>query len=251
MSTQQPIKEVLARRIAGEIILSNKPGQTMRKWREAFNVSQTKLAEKLSVSPSVISDYESGRRKSPGTVFVKRFVVALISIDEDEGGRFLRQLARLIATVSDAIIDIKEFPVPVKAEKICKAVNGIVLASEDRLNRDIHGYTIIDSIKAIQTLSGTDFLQIFGSTTERALIFTGVEHGRSPMVAVRVHPLKPGVVVIQGSIHDAREVDKLGTMLAELEQIPFILSKAPTVEKLIRSLNELYKSIITGKMTKE
>jgi predicted transcriptional regulator len=65
MSVSPSVREVLARRIAGEIILSNKPGATMRKWRELFAVSQTTLSDKMLLSSSVISDYESGRRKSP------------------------------------------------------------------------------------------------------------------------------------------------------------------------------------------
>ncbi|HVP16404.1 MAG TPA: hypothetical protein VMT42_03460, partial [candidate division Zixibacteria bacterium] len=80
---------VLARRIAGEIILSSKPGATMRKWRELFAVSQMRLSDKMTVSSSVISDYESGRRPSPGTKFVRRFVWALLKIDEEKGGRFI------------------------------------------------------------------------------------------------------------------------------------------------------------------
>ena len=64
MSVSPSLREVLARRIAGEIILSSSPGATMRKWRELFAVSQISLSEKMALSPSVISDYESGRRKS-------------------------------------------------------------------------------------------------------------------------------------------------------------------------------------------
>jgi len=125
MSISQSVKDVLARRIAGEIILSNNPGVTMKKWRETFDITQIHIADKLKVSPSVISDYESGRRRSPGTIFVKKFVNALILIDEEEGGHLLRGLSRLTATISDAIIDIREFLVPVKAERICQAVNGV------------------------------------------------------------------------------------------------------------------------------
>ncbi|MEM2805227.1 MAG: helix-turn-helix domain-containing protein, partial [Candidatus Bathyarchaeia archaeon] len=84
MSVSPSVREVLARRIAGEIILSNKPGATMRKWRELFAISQTTLSDKMMLSPSVISDYESGRRKSPGTRFVRRFVWALLKIDEEK-----------------------------------------------------------------------------------------------------------------------------------------------------------------------
>ncbi len=243
MPISQSVKDNLARRIAGEIILSNNPGSTMRKWREAFDITQIHIADKLGLSPSVISDYESGRRRSPGTIFVKKFVNALISIDEEEGGHLLRELSRLTSTVSDSIIDIREFLIPVKAERICQAVDGVPMACSELLSRDICGYTIIDSIKAIQTLTGTDFYQIFGSTTERALIFTGVTSGRSPMVAVRVHPLKPRMVVI----HRPKNVDKLAIQLAEAEQIPLVLSRMSSVDELVRSLSELYRSITSTK----
>jgi len=51
-------KEQLAKMIAGEVVLSDDPGQTLRKWREIFGVTQTDLAHQLSISPSVVSDYE-------------------------------------------------------------------------------------------------------------------------------------------------------------------------------------------------
>ncbi|MEM3641426.1 MAG: helix-turn-helix domain-containing protein, partial [Candidatus Bathyarchaeia archaeon] len=114
MSVSPSVREVLARRIAGEIILSSKPGATMRKWRELFAVSQVTLSERMVLSPSVISDYESGRRKSPGTKFVRRFVWALLKIDEERGSRFIREFARLTSSPSMAILDIREFPIPVR-----------------------------------------------------------------------------------------------------------------------------------------
>jgi putative transcriptional regulator len=237
MSVPEPIKEVVARRIAGEIILSNDPGATMRKWREIFRILQTQLADELSVAPSVISDYEGGRRRSPGTKFVKRFVKTLIAIDESKGGYLLRDLARLTRNTSDALVDIREYSVPMKAEKFCKIVDGIPVAGKQLLTREIYGYTVIDSIKAISTLSGADFYQIFGSTTERALIFTNVTHGRSPMVAVRVHHLKPRMVII----HGPEKIDELAIRLADIEQIPLILSKKNSLEELLRSIRE-YRS---------
>ena len=76
------IRNTLAEKIAGEITLSPKPGQTIRKWREIFKISQTELARFLNLSPSVICDYESGRRKSPGIQNIKKFVKAFLEIDE-------------------------------------------------------------------------------------------------------------------------------------------------------------------------
>ena len=90
LSTPPSMQEIMARKIAGEIILSKESGVAMKKWRELFAVSQNRLSEKMLLSPSVISDYESGRRKKPGTLFVKRFVWALLAIDRERGGSFLQ-----------------------------------------------------------------------------------------------------------------------------------------------------------------
>jgi len=81
------IKNALSEKIAGEITLSPKPGQTIRKWRNVFDISQTELANHLKLSPSVISDYESGRRKSPGIQTIKKVIGALIEIDEKKTWR--------------------------------------------------------------------------------------------------------------------------------------------------------------------
>ena len=40
-------KNTLSEKIAGDITLSPKPGQTIRKWREIFDISQSELARFL------------------------------------------------------------------------------------------------------------------------------------------------------------------------------------------------------------
>ena len=91
MTVRRSIREALARKIAGEVIFSNMPGKTLKKWREIFNITQTRIAEDLKISPSVISDYEGGRR-SPGTRYVKRIIEGIISIEASTGGHLLREL---------------------------------------------------------------------------------------------------------------------------------------------------------------
>lgn len=243
MSVSQDTIDIITRRIAGDIILSSEPSKTLKKWREIFNITQTRLAEALEVSPSVISDYEGGRRRSPGTTFVRRFVKSLITIDKEEGSKIIRELSRLVVSTADAIVDFVEFPVPIKGRMICTIVRGLPLACEELLEREVYGYTIVDSIRAIRTLSGSDFFQIFGSTTERALIFTKVSLGRSPMVAIRVQTMKPRMVIL----HGPKEVDTLAIDLAKSEQIPLILSKMSSEEELIISLKKFYRSIIDKK----
>ena len=243
MSISPSARQVLAQRIAGEIILSSKPGVTMRKWRQLFVISQTRLSERMKLSPSVVSDYESGRRKSPGTRFVRRFVWALLAIDKDRGNRFAKEFAHLLTSPSAAILDIRELPLPVIAEHFCKAISAEVVACSERLGAEICGYTLVDSVKAMETLAGWEFLRIFGATTERALIFTNVEDEAFPMVSVRVSMLKPRMVVFQGSFPQ-----ELSIKLAEYDGILLAHSEAPTVEHLAKLLRRLYRVLLRRKM---
>jgi putative transcriptional regulator len=244
MSVSPSIREVLARRIAGEIILSGKPGATMRKWRELFAVSQMSLSEKMRLSSSaVISDYESGRRESPGAKFIKRFVLALLQIDEEKGSRFIREFAKLTSSPSMAIVDLREFPIPVRVEYLCRAIDGEVIACADKYVKEVNGYTVVDSIKAVEALSGLEYAQLFGASTERALIFTNVDTGCLPMMIVRVSSLKPRVVVFHRTKPDEEAI-----RLAEYEQVPLIYSAAPSIEQLVKSLRKLYRIALRIKL---
>ena len=243
MSVSPSVREVLARRIAGEIILSGKPGATLRKWRELFAVSQMSLSEKMTLSSSVISDYESGRRKNPGARFIRRFVLSLLQIDEEKGSRFIREFAKLTSSPSMAVIDLREFPIPVRVEYLCRAIQGEVVAVKDKYVKEVNGYTVVDSRKVAETLSGLEYVQLFGATTERALIFTNVDGGILPMMIVRVSNLKPRVVVFHRT-----KPDEHAMKLAEYEQIPLIYSAAPSLEQLVKSLRKLYRIALRIKL---
>jgi len=234
---------VLARRIAGEIILSGKPGATMRKWRELFAVSQIRLSDKMTVSSSVISDYESGRRPSPGTKFVRRFVWALLKIDEERGGRFIHEFAKLTSSPSNAIVDLREFPIPVRVEYLCKAIEGKIAACTEVYVKEVNGYTVVDSKRAVETLSGSEFSQLFGATTERALIFTNIENGISPMLILRISNLKPRIVVFHGTLPDEYSI-----RLAGYDRIPIIYTSLSSVEQLVKSLRRLYRIALHRKL---
>ena len=243
MSVSPGLREVLARRIAGEIILSSKPGSTMRKWRELFAVSQISLSETMGLSSSVVSDYESGRRKSPGAKFIRRFVLSLLQIDEGKGSRFIREFAKLTSSPSMAVVDLREFPIPVRVEYLCKAIGGEVVACKEKYVKEVNGYTVIDSRKAVEAYSGSEYAQLFGASTERALVFTNVEAGCLPMMIVRVSSLKPRIIVFHKTVPDEEAI-----RIAEYEQIPLIYSTAPSVEQLVKSLRKLYRIALRVKL---
>ena len=238
---EEEAKEELMRRIAGEIILSTNPGKAMRKWRNLFELTQTEIARLMGISPSVISDYENDRRKSPGTVFVKRFVKSLIEADELKGGSHIRKYAIFYRNIGSAVIDMDEFDSPRNAREIASALEGEILAGERWLDTPIYGYTIIDSIKAIRSLDAYDFLYLLGRNPMRAVVFTKVKRGRSPIVAARLYPVKPKMIVIHGP-ESRDEVDGLAIELAELENICFILCRLRTPQEIVERFKALKKS---------
>ena len=191
-------REELAEKIAGEIALSNEPGSTLRKWRTDFEVAQTDLAGELDVSPSVVSDYESGRRDNPGIGVIRRVVTALLDIDERRGGTHIRQHGRVLSAGfdSDVVLDLREYAANLPLERYYEAIGAEELAEGDR--DTVAGHTVIDSIAAIQRFSSDEFYNLYGRSTNRALVFTNVTRGESPIVALRVVNPTPNAVVLHG-----------------------------------------------------
>ncbi|WP_254768457.1 helix-turn-helix domain-containing protein [Salinilacihabitans rarus] len=191
-------KEELAEKIAGEITLSDDPGATLRKWRTDFDVSQTDLANELGVSSSVISDYESGRRESPGIGVVGRLVEGLLAIDERRGGDRIRQYGRVLSAgfESDVVYDLREYATSIRLGRLYDAIDATEITRGD--TDRVSGHTVVDSVRAITKLSSEEFFRLYGQSTNRALVFTSVTRGESVAVALRVVNPTPNAVVLHG-----------------------------------------------------
>lgn len=218
-------------KIAGEITISDNPGDTIRKWREEFRINRLELARYLEISPSVISDYESGRRKSPGVSSIRKIVNGLVEIDKRRGGQIVRRYSS--GMPSDALLDIQDYDHEVALEKIVKVIDGTNVTNVS-LARHVRGYTIVDGIKAILSFSYSEYSLMYGWSSQRVICFTEVKFGRSPMIAIRVHPLKPAAVVYV----KAGRIDELAVKLAEIEGIPLI-----TTEMDAHRISELLSGI--------
>lgn len=246
-------KKGLCQGIAGEIALSDDPGRVMRKWREKFQIPQKDLAEILEISPSVISDYESGRRVSPRIDTIRKFVEALVYLDQLKGGQIVNGLTRILSREipSEIILDIREFPYAIKSEVLCKHLECEILANEEMLSQPIYGYTAIDVINAIVQLSSDQLLMLYGATPQRAAIFTNVISGRASMVAIKTsqmgttRSLKPSLLII----HGPKKVDPLAVKIAEVERIPLALSTIKDTDSLIRTLRNFMTSEIPKTIT--
>jgi putative transcriptional regulator len=214
----------LMQRVAGEITLSKNPGAGMRKWREIFGITQTELAEYLKITPSTISDYESNRRKSPGIAVVRRFIHSLVEIDRKRGAWVVKKLTD---ENKESIFEVHEFPKTIDALEFIAAIKGRIVTNKRRIaTYKVNGYSLIDSLRAILELPVDEFPDIYGSSTDRALVFTKVSIGRSPMVAIRVTKFKPSIVVFQG----LKEVDVLAKKISEVEKVPIVLTDLSPLE---------------------
>lgn len=222
-----PVEADLEEKIAGEVVLSPHPGRTLRKWREGFGISQRDLARMLSTVPSVVSDYEAERRPSPGASFIKRYVEGLVAIDVRTGGRVASRLG--IRPHSDGIVGMREFAIAVPLKALAEQLDAKAASRVD-LHRDIHGFTLLDAPRAILSIDASRFVEVYGWTTQRALIFANVKYGRSPMVAIRAHPLKPAAVVFS----NPGRVDPLAIRLSEIENIPLLTTAHGATEVLER-----------------
>lgn len=233
-------------RIAGDIVLSDNPGKGIRKWREFFEMSQAELAARLGTSPSVISDYESGRRKSPGSQFIRRVVKALVDYELEKGGQKLYVLSRQLGGERfwEAILDMRDFDVPVEVSDFVNAI-GATMAVEPEGYTDIHGYTVVDSLKLVLDVPSYEYLKLYGSTTQRAAVFTNVRYGRSPMIAIKsmmaFTSLRPAIVVM----HGIDKPDYLGLEIARRERIPLAITNKSIDELLtaLRSLAEQQRAV--------
>jgi len=235
MSMKSGLRNQLAEKMAGEITLSDSPGHALRKWRMNFEIAPGVLAERLDVSPSVISDYESGRRKSPGTAVVGKIVDTLLAIDEENGEKHIQKFSTMLfANIEDDVIyDLHEYDTAIPLQKFSDAIGCTLLCGS--MEQLIFGYTVVNSLNAIMQLSSDEFNRIYGWSTERAIVFTNVSTGKSPMVAIRVTPFKPRCVVLQGI--DAADVHPFVEKMADKDRIT-VLCTGMEVEKIVSTLRE-------------
>jgi putative transcriptional regulator len=235
MSMKSGLRNQLAEKMAGEITLSDSPGHALKKWRMNFEIAPGILADRLGVSPSVISDYESGRRKSPGTAVVGKIVDTLLAMDEENEGKHIQKYSTMLFSnvEDDVIYDIHEYAAAIPLKDFSDAIGCTLLCGS--VDQVLFGYTVVNSLNAIMQFSSDEFNRIYGWSTERAVVFTNVSTGKSPMVAIRVTPFKPRCVVLQGL--DVGDVHPIVEKMAERDRIT-VMCTIMDIDKIVSTLRE-------------
>jgi len=229
------LRNQLAEKMAGEITLSDSPGHALKKWRMNFEIAPGILADRLGVSPSVISDYEGGRRKSPGTAVVGKIVDTLLAMDEENEGKHIQKYSTMLFSnvEDDVIYDIHEYAAAIPLKDFSEAIGCTLLCGS--MDQVLFGYTVVNSLNAIMQFSSDEFNRIYGWSTERAVVFTNVSTGKSPMVAIRVTPFKPRCVVLQGL--DVADVHPIVEKMAERDRIT-VMCTTMDIDKIVSTLRE-------------
>ncbi|MEM7828105.1 MAG: helix-turn-helix domain-containing protein [Candidatus Aenigmatarchaeota archaeon] len=222
----------LASDIIGEIVLNENPHLAMKRWRSIFRISQKELAAELKISPSVISDYESGRRKSPGILMIKRYVLGLLDIDRKRGGDVQCSFVQQGPDISTVIIDRKDYERPISIQDFCKKIGAEIVVDKKGF---LYGHMIIDSLRAVTQIMYSELAKLPEMSIKKALIFTKLTRGRTPLVALKVAAVKPGLVVL----HNISRVDEIAKVIAEVEDIALAICPIEDINILIDRLKEI------------
>jgi len=121
---------------------------------------------------------------------------------------------------SDIVHDLREYSTAVPVEEFYEAMDATEIARGDQDH--VNGHTVINSIEAITRLSSEEFYRLYGQSTNRALVFTGVTRGESPLVALRVVSPTPNAVVLHGI--EAEDLWEHAADLARVDQFSLATS---------------------------
>jgi putative transcriptional regulator len=190
----------------------------------------------------VISDYESGRRSSPRVETIRKFVDSLLLLDQVRGSPVSRGLKRVMGSgiPADILLDLRKFQVPVKGKDFCEYLHCKIVAGREFLEREIWGYTAINSVAAILRLDVKQLFELYRQTVGRAAIFTNVSTGRSPLVAFKSSQIgfqsqvKPALLLLHGL--DPNRVDIVALKIAEAEHISLAVSTIKGIDELVKRL---------------
>jgi len=164
--------------------------------------------------------------------------MALLTLDERNGGQVVSAFVRLmdVSLVDlNIVLAMSDFTTSMTSRKFCEILKCSVKSGEEYLDKEIYGYTLVDVERAVRELDSEAFLKLFGATTERCLIFTNVNTGRAPMIAIKSQEFKPTLVIL----HGVGKIDRLALELSEQMRIPLAVSKVGSIDALIRELRSI------------
>ncbi|MFX0209238.1 MAG: hypothetical protein ACFFDT_24855 [Candidatus Hodarchaeota archaeon] len=235
--------DYLFRIMVGEVVLSENTGNCLRRLRVLLGITQMEVSAHLNIASSVISDYEANRRKSPGILWIRNFIRALIELEETKGFPTLSILTPLIEKMGtiEPIITAIQFPNPFSLMKFCKAVDATIrFPIKDNYEPETYilGFLVVDGRKLLERCSSNIKGNLMEVVSNIAIIFENTQTGRGVFSLLPVNdPLYSSIWVFPkkgidlniikssvGKLHRAKtmiltsKLSSLEQMLANLER---------------------------------
>jgi putative transcriptional regulator len=174
--------------IMGDITVNENYGLVMKKWRDLFNITQSKIAKKLDIKQSVISDYENNRRKSPGIEFIRKYTIALLNIARQESRKEYDNVKKeLIGNINEDSLFRGEFSKGLKNKDVLKLLNATqIIAPEEQ---SVFGNYLFfsDNISGLITKKPTyELLKELKNKENTVFIFSNVKTGKLPLITLKI-----------------------------------------------------------------
>ncbi len=219
----------LLRYIAGDIASNERYGIVMKKWRNFFNITQSRIAKEMNVKQSVISDYENNRRASPGINIIRSYVLALIKIAKKEHPKEYNELLKsLNISEEKASLYKGRFKNEFNNKDIMALFNATQVIAPKREYKFKEFVFFSKNISSIVTNQPSyKFLKQLRSNTNRLFIFSNVKRGQIPLITITLlskinHTDLPKLILFQSNKF---KISNLARRIAKSNNISIMITK--------------------------
>ena len=173
--------------ILGDIAANENYGIVMKKWRELFNITQSRIAKELDIKQSVISDYENNRRKSPGIEFIRKYTNSLITIGKNENRKEFDSIIEDLGLKKELNkLFSGEFEKSLESMEVINLLNATQILSQQQAS--FKNYLFFsDRISNIVTKQPSfKLLKSLKNKKETVFIFSDVKTGKLPLIMLKI-----------------------------------------------------------------
>lgn len=236
------MNQQLLQKILGDIAANEEYGFVMKKWRELFNITQAKVAQELNIKPSVISDYEGSRRRSPGIGFVRKYVNTIIKLSEIHEKESFEKVKKLLGIVNETNSLLNKTFESKNTESILNLLNAEKLTR--RKNSEFFQECIFFSNKISHVLTKMPSKKLFNhfkNSTDKFFIFSKVKSGRIPLILLNLlsktnKSKMPGLIIFQ--TNDEFKLSRFVRRMAERNKITLGITnkEISEIKKIVEKL---------------
>ncbi|MBN1924107.1 MAG: helix-turn-helix domain-containing protein [Nanoarchaeota archaeon] len=174
--------------ILGDIAANEDYGLVMKKWRELFNITQSRIAKELKIKQSVISDYENNRRKSPGIEFIRKYTTGIVSIASKENKKEYESVIESLELNKESSKLLRGvFKKSMNNSQIIKLLKATQIISQENQSLFKDFVFFSDNLSKILTKQPSlKLIKSLKSNNEIVYIFSRVKSGKIPLITLKL-----------------------------------------------------------------